>query len=670
MLFRLANKASKAIQFNMSAFLSAARRLPNQLRVLGHSLYHLFKDYPHLGTNSRELWRAWREGGAYRLKRTLLGLRPPASPTDNWQHYQQRLRRDVLPLLRQEVACMPQTPTIAVLVPTYNTNPRMLQAMLESVLAQIYPHWQLCIADDASTQPDVRKTLERYAAKDSRIRLHWGSSNQGVSHASNQALALADAPFVVLLDHDDLLEPQALYRVAQSILAEDPDMIYSDEVLQDEHMQTVLQYFHRPTFSPEYLRSHPYIVHMVGFRTALLRALGGFDEQLHISQDYDLILRVSEQARTIVHIPEILYQWRAHSGSAGHQKMAEVMATSSDILQRHLNRLGLDAKTETDTSFNHFYTQYRISEGQRVAIIIPTKNHGALVRQCIDSIRATVASVDYDIVLIDHASTDADSIAYFDSLKACADVTVLRYEGVFNFSSINNWAIRQLQRSYSHYLFCNNDIEAIHSGWLEHMLSQCQPADVGIVGAQLLYPDQVSIQHAGVCVGMHGVAEHYGKFHRISTDLSQRTMYMGRLITAHEVSAVTAACLLMRKEAFDAIQGYDEQLAVGFGDVDLCLRTLEQGWRIVYCPQASLIHHESYSRGKAEGYDPHPEDSALFTTRWRNWLNAGDPYFNPAYAINQTCWVVNDPIPCNTQLARRIWQRASAQRQCLRHSST
>lgn len=654
----------------MPSFVSSVRRLPRQLRVLSQSLYHLFKDYPNLGHNSRKLWRAWRDGGTRRLKHALLDLTfPPAPPADAWQRYQQHLHTEVLPVLRAEVAAMTQPPVIALLVPTYNTDADMLQAMLDSVLAQIYPHWQLCIADDASTLPHVRDILQRYAARDPRIRLHLGQSNQGVSHASNQALALTDAPFVVLLDHDDLLEPQALYRVAQSVLADDPDLLYSDEVLIDASATNVLQYFHRPTFSPEYLRSHPYIVHLVGFRTALLRELGGFDEQLRISQDYDLILRASEKAHTIVHIPEILYQWRTHTGSAGHEKMAQVMDTSTQVLQRHLDRLGLAAASGAGASFNFFHTRYQIAEGQRVAIIIPTKNHGALVKQCIDSIRATVHEVAYDIILIDHASTDAESIAYFESLKSSDDVTVLRYEGVFNFSSINNWAVRQLTGTYSHYLFCNNDIQAIENGWLEHMLAQCQPADVGIVGAQLLYPDHTSIQHAGVCVGAFGIAEHYGKFLKLPPDRVD-IAFMGRLICTREVAAVTAACLLMRKQAFDAIQGYDEQLAVGFGDVDLCLRALEQGWRILYCPQATLIHHESITRGKAEGYDPHPEDSALFSQRWRNWLDAGDPYFHPAYALNHTAWLIQDPIPCQAAIQRRIWQRLTPESQLLQHSAS
>ena len=639
------------------------RRLPHKLRQLGRSLYLLAADPRQLGSNGRKLWRAWRAGGTQMLKHQLLSLGHPdaptipVAPTDAWQDYQQRLNEDVLPVLRAEVAAMAQPVTISILVPTYNTDPAMLTAMVESVRSQIYPHWELCIADDASPKPHVRQMLQELAAQEPRIKLHLGEANRGVSHATNQALALASSPFVVLLDHDDLLQPQAIYRVAQCVLADDPDMLYSDEVLVSPDGSQVLQYFHRPAFSPEYLRSHPYIVHMVGFRTALLRQLGGFDEALAISQDYDLILRVSEAASRIAHIPEILYQWRTHTGSAGHEKMAQVMATSTAVLQRHLERTGQQATSVSGVSFNFFETRHQIAADQRVAIIIPTKNYGHLVRQCVESIRATTKQAQYDLIVIDHESTDAASLEYFAQIAQDGTATVLRYQGPFNFSAINNWAVRQLTRSYTHYLFCNNDIEALHEGWLEQLLSQCQDPSVGMVGAQLLYPDRTSIQHAGVCVGAFGIAEHYGKFLKLPPDRVD-IAFMGRLVCTHEVSAVTAACLLMRKEAFDAIDGYDEKLAVGFGDVDLCLRTLQLGWRVLYCPQATLIHHESITRGKAEGYDPHPEDSALFASRWRDFLDAGDPYHHPAFEVRHTCWLVRTPMRCEPSINRRLFNRS------------
>ena len=649
----------------MTSLSDSLRNLPRKFGLLSRSLRQLLKDRRNLRGNLKKLLHAWHDGGMRSLKGALLGLNQGITPS-SWTNYRQTFTQTVRPQIMECIRNTGAPVTISILVPTYNTPEPMLNAMLRSVQDQLYPNWELCIADDGSSQPHVRATLQVFAKKDKRIKLHLGQTNHGVSHASNRALEMATGPFIVLLDHDDLLEEQALFRVAESIAHDDPDMVYSDEVLVSPDGETVLQYFHRPAFSPEYLRSHPYIVHMVGFRTRLVRELGGFDEQLKISQDYDLILRASEQARTIVHLPEILYQWRTHTSSAGHEKINEVMAASTQVLQRHLQRCSVHGTVGPGASFNFFETRYPLTPGLRVAIIIPTKNHGDLVRQCIDSIHATTTGVDYDIVVIDHASDDPDTIAYLASVRP--QVQVLRYEGPFNFSRINNWAVAQLNGSHSHYLFCNNDIEALEPGWLQRMLELAQQPDTGIVGAQLLYPDRSSIQHAGVCVGAFGIAEHYGKFLRLPPDRIDIS-FMGRLITTHEVSAVTAACLLMRRNAFEEVNGFDEALAVGFGDVDLCLRTLERGWRILYCPQATLLHHESYTRGKTVGYDPHPEDSAKFSARWKDFLQQGDPYFNPGLSLQHTCWQVQEPLLCHVRIGRRVFKRApAAHRQELRHS--
>lgn len=657
----------------ISPTVHTVRHLPRKLGLLARSLYRLLGDQNNFKRNMRRLRAGYHHGGLQDVKSILLQL-PPAGlpPMAHWQTYRYRLEQEVLPALRERVQ-HPRAPQvlISVLVPTYNTPRAMLEQMLDSVLGQIYPHWELCIADDASSEPQVREVLQAYASKDARIKLDFSTHNQGVSHASNRALSLASGSFCVMLDHDDLLEPHALLRVAEAVVRDAPHMLYSDEVLVSHDGTEVEQYFHRPAFSPEYLRRHPYIVHLVGFRTALLREIGGWDESLRISQDYDLILRASERAETIVHLPEILYLWRKHLNSSGHDRIAQVMRASTEVVQRHLERTVRPGRVRTGMSFNFYEIDTPLRSGQRVAIVIPTKNHGELVRQCVNSLRATIREVDYELVLVDHASTDPASLAYFASLAQEQSTTVLRYEGVFNFSSINNWAVAQLRErgsSYTHYLFCNNDIEAIEPGWLEHMLALAQQEDVGMVGAQLLYPDGCTIQHAGVCVGLHGVAEHYGKFFELPPD-RVCDGFLGRLIATHEVSAVTAACLLMRTDAFEAINGYDETLAVGFGDVDLCLRTLELGWRILYCPQATLLHHESKTRGKSVGFDPHPEDSAAFVARWREWLQRGDPYFSPAFSPNHTTWVVQDPLHCTLELRRRVYQRpVQAQRQVLRHS--
>lgn len=560
--------------------------------------------------------------------------------------------------LSDQLAALPRRPLISVIVPVFDPPAAMLQATLDSVLAQIYPEWELCIADDASTLPHVRRLLHRYAARDARVRVSLTRSNGGVSCASNRALAMARGDFSVLLDHDDLLEEQALLRVAQSVCADAPDLFYSDEALLADDGR-VAHLALRPAFSREYLRAHPYIVHLAGFRTDFLRQLGGWDERLRISQDYDLILRASEQARCIVHHPEILYRWRIHGASAGHARMHEVMETSQSILERHLERCGDSGTVSAGPSFNFFETRYAVPAAARVAIVIPTRNHAELVATCIDSIEATCAGVDYRIVLVDHASDDPAALAFFAGLGE--RVTLLRQDGPFNFARINNRAVAALGAEFTHLLFLNNDVEAMTPGWLEAMLELTRFADVGAVGARLDYPDRETVQHAGVVVAACGIAENLGRFRKAGMpDCDQG--YMGSLIATRELSAVTAACLLMRRKVFDEIDGFDESLAVGYGDVDLCLRLRAADYRVIFCPRARLLHHESRTRGRTEG-DPHPDDSALFRARWSCYFETGDPYFNPNLSPYSPNWQIAQPLAFRPKVRRRVYRReAGAQR--------
>ena len=624
------------------------RRLRTAARILGW----VSRDPATLPAKGQQVREAWKRGGWHEAKKTLLGLHlgDPARK-DLWDDYRRCFGRDVRPRIVEALARMDVRPLISVVVPTYNTREDFLVQMLESVRGQLYGDWELCIADDASTEPHVRRILEQYAKDDGRITVHFGKENRGVSHASNRALERATGDFVVLLDHDDLLEEQALFRIAQAAVEEDPDFIYSDEALITPDGATVRRYAYRPAFSLEHLRSHPYIVHLVAFRTALLRDIGGLDESLRISQDYDLILRAVERAKTITHIPEILYRWRIHGGSAGADRKRQVMDTSRAILQRHLERSGDSGTMQDGERFNLFEARYPLAQGLRVAVVIPTKNHGDLLKQCIDSIRATVKDVACDIVVVDHESDDPATRAYLLSLGDTAQV--LRYAGVFNFSAINNFAVSKLGSGYTHYLFCNNDIEAIEPGWLERMLELAQSPAVGIVGAMLFYPDRKHLQHAGVCVGMYGAAEHYGKWVRFPEDpVEPELMRVNR-----EVSAVTAACMLMRADAFAEVRGFDETIAVGFGDVDLCLRVGERGYRVIMCPHARLVHHESYTRGTSRGIDPHPKDSALFRLKWKEVVRVGDPFYNPGYSNEHTHWPVKQPLNCTYDVRRRIARR-------------
>lgn len=637
----------------MTPPVSSLQAMPRKVWLLVRSLYRLFQTPSAFRSNLRHLTTSLRLGGLQQLKGALLSI-PPKVNSDTWRMYRHSFDVNVRPLIERQLQEKGAPVKISIIVPTYNTTAPLLKAMLWSVKAQIYPNWELCIADDGSSQPHVQRILREFAAEDQRIKLHLSASNQGVSHASNQAIKMATGPFCVFLDHDDLLEPQAIFRVAEAVIHNQADMVYSDEMMISANGKEMLYHAHRPAFSPEYLRGHPYIVHLVGFRTSLLKEIGGFDETLTISQDYDLILRASEKSQVIVHLPEILYLWRVVPTSSGHDKASVVMETSTRILQQHLGRIKIHGQVSAGAGFNFFKTHHPLQEGLRTAIIIPTKNHGDLVRQCVESIRNTVQEASYDVIVIDHASDDPETMAYLSTLDGNAKV--LRYEGPFNFSSINNWAIAQLDRPYSHYLLCNNDIEALKPGWLEQMLQLAQDPTVGIVGAELLYPDHSSVQHAGVCVGAFGIAEHYGKYLKVDPDQPD-IRYLGRLAVPHEVSAVTAACLLIRKDAFDAVHGLDEGLAVGFGDVDLCLRVLEKGWRILQCPPAILIHHESYTRGKSIGEDPHPQDSAAFVARWKEFLHLGDPYHNPCLLLTQHSWHVKTPLHCSFVSRRRVFER-------------
>jgi GT2 family glycosyltransferase len=496
----------------------------------------------------------------------------------------------------------------------------------------------LCVCDDASTKPHVKKILNQYAAKDSRIKVVYRKKNGHVAAASNDALKIARGEYVALLDHDDTLEPQAMFRVALCSIEDSPDIIYSDELVTSDNIDEIVNHAFRPSYSHELYLSHCYFVHLVVIKKSILDKISGFNENLKISQDYDLVLRSLEHAKIVSHIPEILYRWRTHGISSGHQSKDQVMDISRGVLQGHLDRTGKNAVAEVSRFFNFFEIRYPLNKQNNVAIIIPTKNQGKILKQCIDSIEATVTKTQYSIIVVNHDSTEQETIDYLAEIDG--KHTVLPYSGDFNFSAINNFAIRQASSSATHYLLCNNDIEAIREGWLERLLELGQNEDVGIVGAKLYYPDGKTIQHAGVCLGLYGAAEHYGKFmNKILPDGREHPGYLGSLITNREMSSVTAACLLVRRDAFDQADGFDELLKVGFGDVDLCLRIKNLGYRVVFCPHAELIHHESYSRGKSTS-DPHLEDSAFFITRWGKEIKKGDDFYNVNLSVFSTSWQV------------------------------
>jgi O-antigen biosynthesis protein len=531
-------------------------------------------------------------------------------------------------------------PTFSVLMPVFNPPADWLSQAIQSVRDQTYGKWELLCVNDGSTAGHVRPLLDDAARSDGRIRVIHRDTNQGVSAASNAGLQAARGEYVCFLDHDDALEPQALHRFADAILSDQPDLLYSDEAITRADLDEVISVVARPQFSYDYYLSHPYFVHLVTVRTALARAIGGFDEAMPISQDVDFVLRVLESAQTVTHVPDVLYRWRTTQQSLGHLREKEVDAISTAALRRHLQRLGMDADVRVPAP-NFRDVCFRSVVRPRVAIVIPTRNQGRLLRNCVDSLEQTVHGATADIVIVNHQSDEPETLAYLAELNRRH--RVIDFTGPFNFSVMMNQAVRQVAERPSHYLFLNNDTEALQVGWLEHMLGLGCRDDVAVVGAMLLYPD-TSIQHAGVVIGMRWLAEHAHKFEPFyRTDGRRLLGYNGSLLANRDCSAVTGACLLVRASVFEQLDGFDPSLAIGFGDTDLCIRAVRAGYKVLLDAQAILFHHESMSRGKVT-YDPHPTDSRAFLLRYRELVRAGDPFYSPLLSVTSTGYELNGAV--------------------------
>lgn len=524
--------------------------------------------------------------------------------------------------MRIQCASFEYRPKISIITPVLNTREEWLRSSIESVLHQIYDNWELCIADDGSDQPHIKETLNCYQQKDARIKVKYLNENQGVSGASNEALAMANGEFIGFLDHDDQLLPNALYEVVLMLNRNaSADFIYSDEILISKRGKPVFAYF-RPDFSLDYMLSHCYIVHFVVIRASILKKIGGFRAEFKVSQDYDLFLRVLSQTRNVLHIPKILYKWRQYESSTGHLLKERVMESSRRALQDFADREGIKGVVWGTKNFNFFRLKRDILDRPKISIIIPTKDRIDLLKRCIESIQNRSSYDNYEIIIVDNMSQEEETAAYLDGLgKSYENCRIIKFNEKFNYSKLNNYAAEFARGE--HLLFLNNDIEVLNSDWLEAMLEQSQRDEIGCVGAKLLYPDR-KIQHVGVVVGWGGRAEHIYKWLH-SNDIG----YMGHFVSIRNYSAVTAACMMLRKSIFNEVGGFDERFEIGFGDVDLCLRVRELGYENLFTPYAELLHYESATRGRSFSFDPHPNDTKRFIERWQEYIKGGDPYYNP-----------------------------------------
>jgi GT2 family glycosyltransferase len=521
--------------------------------------------------------------------------------------------------MRIQCASFEYRPKISIITPVLNTREEWLRSAIDSVLHQAYDNWEMCIADDGSDQPHVKETLNFYQQKDARIKVKYLNENRGVSGASNEALAMASGEFIGFLDHDDQLPPNALYEVVLLLNRNArADFVYSDEILISERGKPRYAYF-RPDFSLDYLLSHCYIVHFVVVRASILKKIGGFRTDFIVSQDYDLFLRVLSQTRNVLHIPKILYRWRQYESSTGHLLKERVMESSRRALQDFADREGIKGVVLSTKYFNFFRLKRDILDHPKISIIIPTKDRIDLLRRCIESIQNRSSYDNYEIILVDNMSQEDETAAYLDGLGK--SYRIIKFNEKFNYSKLNNYAAKFARGE--HLLFLNNDIEVLNSDWLEAMLEQSQRDEIGCVGAKLLYPDR-KIQHVGVVVGWGGRAEHIYKWSH-SNDIG----YMGHFVSIRNYSAVTAACMMLRKSIFNEAGGFDESYEIGFGDVDLCLRVRELGYENLFTPYAELLHYESATRGRSFSFDPHPNDTKRFIEKWQKYINKGDPYYNP-----------------------------------------
>lgn len=580
---------------------------------------------------------AWRHGGGVAAGAVLAesygeASRKHSRSYDAWVgRYDTFSRRDLAALAREGAALAERGPLFSVLLPVYDTPEKWLRSCIESVLAQAYPKWELCIADDASTQPHVAKVLHEYARRDPRIRVEFRERNGHIAAASNTALAMARGDYIALLDHDDELRPHALMAMAEEILA-DPGaaLLYSDEDKIDEQGRRFQPYF-KPDWNPDLLLSQNYLCHFTVIRTALAVEAGGFVEGTEGSQDHDLFLRCTARLADggIRHVPRVLYHWRAIAGSTALARGAKDYAAVAGLeaVRSHLAATSPGARAVA-LEHGHYRVHWPIPDpAPRVDIVIPTRDRLELLRPCVESVLANTRYPDFRLLVVDNGSTDPAACRYLESLAGRARVEVLRHDVPFNFSEINNWAVARGDGEIVCLL--NNDIEAFDAGWLEEMVGQALRPGVGAVGGLLLYPDD-TIQHAGVVLGLGGVANHaYCHLPAGSPG------HGARGLVAQSMSAVTAACLVVQRKHYEAVGGLDERLQVAFNDVDFCLRLRERGLRNVWTPFARLYHHESASRGaedSPEKVERFRGEVALMRQRWADVLD-NDPAYNPNLSL-------------------------------------
>ena len=569
----------------------------------------------------------------------------PNNQFHHWYSMYDILSIDRINEIKNNISKLNYTPLISVIMPVYNPNIEFFHKAIESVTSQLYGNWELCIADDASTDEKIKTILKKYAKEDERIKVIFRKNNGHISEASNSAIEISQGDYIALLDQDDELSIHSLYMIVNELNKNrNLKLIYSDEDKIDEHGNRFNPHF-KPEWSPDLLYCQNYISHLGVYDSEIVKKIKGFRKGFEGSQDYDLLLRFIEHIdkSQIKRIPSILYHWRAIKGSTAFSINEKSYAVNRGIkaLQEHLDRTNQNGKAEVSAFNKQFYYVKRglPSTQPLVSLIIPTKDKIDILDKCLQSILNKTTYTNYEIIIVDNNSEEIQSKIYFTKIsEKYKKIKVIKYEKPFNYSAINNFAVKQANGSIIGLI--NNDIVVITNTWLDEMVSHIIRKDVGAVGAKLYYENN-TIQHAGVIVGIGGVAGHIQKYHPRNSE-----GYFGRLFLTQNFSAVTAACLILRKDVFNEVNGLNEKdLTVAFNDVDLCLKIRQKGYLIVWTPYAELYHLESISRGNDSDPDKivrfQKEISYMHTTWKTNIIS--DPYYNPNFTLETEDYILSFP---------------------------
>lgn len=604
--------------------------------------------------------RIWKQYGFRELwVRFVEKMKPEDVPYEKW-YAKKKIKPEEMEAQKQDSKQWENRPLISICVPLYNTPENYLIQMIDSVVGQTYTNWQLCLAD-GSPEETIEDIIKRHYPEENRILYKHLGENLGIAGNTNAAFALATGQWIALLDHDDILAPEALYEmmnaaginktnaslVKRNYGIGEADVVYSDE---DKVSEDLKKYF-KPHFKPDFnimlLRSNNYITHFFAVKREIVEKVGGFRSEYEGSQDHDFILRCTEEAKKIAHVPRPIYHWRVSKNSTAENPESKMYCFESGrkAVMAHLERQGIKGTVEHTKSLGFYRAKYELDENALISIVIPNKDEVETLKCCLKSLEKSTYK-NFEVIIVENNSTDEKTFEYYEtltskkynkdevlegSLKTGNALKIVTWKGEFNYSAINNFGIKHAKGEYI--VFLNNDIEIITEDWLEEMLGHCQQKGVGAVGCKLLYSDN-TIQHAGVVVGIGGVANsvfigmnarHYGYMHRASLQSNY--------------SAVTAACMMVKRCAFEAVDGLTEELKVAFNDIDFCLKLAEKGYSIVYTPYAMAYHYESKSRGKEDT----PEKKARFASEvqymqehWSDILENGDPYYNPNLSLKKT----------------------------------